>query len=144
MKRSVKGAVRDNDMIQKSVRDLGELDLDWFKSVLTIASHHDTRPKKFLNGSQKRGKTPYEVILLVLAQRSMLSMSSTCQWGIRGKEIIPFNFNNATFDYNAMIYEYIDKRLKKRWIRLELNANASVCALIHLAGLLHSSCSQRK
>ena len=134
MKRSVKGAVRDNDMIQKSVRDLGELDVDWFKSVLTIASHHDTRPKKFLNGSQKRGKTPDEVRLLMLAQRSMMSLSST--WGIRGKETIPFNFNNAAFENNTMVYEYIDKRRKKCWIRLELNADASVCAMRHLAELV--------
>jgi hypothetical protein len=134
IKRNVKGAVRDNDMIQNSVRDLGELDVDWFKSVLTIASHHDTRPKKFLNGSQKRGKTPDEVRLLMLAQRSMMSLSST--WGIRGKETIPFNFNNAAFENNTMVYEYIDKRLKKCWIRLELNADASLCAMRHLAELV--------
>ena len=128
-KRALYQAVGDN-IIPNIIKSLGELDLQWFRDLLASESTETQagkRFKKFRNNKPKRGKTPADLKLLMLVQRSIVSLGAT--WGIRGINLISLNLNKCTFDDrdNTLTYEFRDKSKPLAFICLKLHANAEVC-----------------
>ena len=135
-KRAVYDAVTSDDIIVKIIKRLGQLDLTWFEGLLASESTSSQAGKRFsmfLNKTS-RGKTSDDLRILMLVQRSLMSLGGT--WGIRGINLVPLSFNMCTFDRdNFLTYSFIDKSGKDSYTCLRLHANADVCPLRHLSEL---------
>lgn len=138
-KRALYEEVMGDDVVSNIIKSLGMLDLASFENLLASESKSTQavrRFKKFLNKTPGRGKTSDDLKLLMLVQRSIMSLGST--WGIRGINLISLSFDMCTFDKsdNFLTYEYINNKSgKDSFICLRLHANADLCPLRHLAEL---------